>query len=108
MAEKTKDGKLKIGDDWNAIVIIARSQANPYKAIAELVENSIDAYAKRIIIVRAREKGEIYIRVSDDGEGVPLNIQKIPDFDYVATHICDSIKRKFSETKRKGIHGHPV
>jgi len=36
-------GKLKIGDDWNAIRIIALSQSNPLKAIAEFVENSIDA-----------------------------------------------------------------
>ena len=28
-------GKLKIGDDWNAITIIALSQSNPLKAIAE-------------------------------------------------------------------------
>jgi hypothetical protein len=34
-------GKLRIGDDWNAIRIIALSQSNPLKAIAELVENSI-------------------------------------------------------------------
>ena len=27
-------GKLKIGDDWNAIRIIALSQSNPLKAIA--------------------------------------------------------------------------
>ena len=30
--------KLKIGDDWNAIRIIALSQGNPLKAIAEFVE----------------------------------------------------------------------
>ena len=41
-------GKLKIGDDWNAIRIIALSQSNPLKAIAEFVENSIDAHAKSI------------------------------------------------------------
>ena len=39
-------GKLKIGDDWNAITIIALSQSSPLKAIAELVENSIDAKAQ--------------------------------------------------------------
>ena len=33
-------GKLKIGDDWNAITIIALSQSSPLKAIAELVENA--------------------------------------------------------------------
>src|SRR5215510_2543227 len=39
-AAKTRErsrGKLKIGDDWNAITIIALSQSNPLKAIAELV-----------------------------------------------------------------------
>ena len=41
-------GKLKIGDDWNAITIIALSQSSPLKAIAELVENSIDAQARTV------------------------------------------------------------
>jgi hypothetical protein len=40
-------GKLRIGNDWNAITIIAHSQSNPLKAAAELVENSIDARAAR-------------------------------------------------------------
>ena len=44
-------GKLRIGDDWNAITIIALSQSNPLKAVAEFVENSIDAGATRIDIV---------------------------------------------------------
>jgi hypothetical protein len=35
-----KRGKLRIGNDWNAITIIALSQSNPLKAVAELVENS--------------------------------------------------------------------
>ena len=39
-------GKLRIGDDWNAITIIALFQNNPLKAIAEFVENSIDAGAQ--------------------------------------------------------------
>jgi len=32
----SEKGKLRIGDDWNAIRIIALSQGNPLKAIAEL------------------------------------------------------------------------
>jgi hypothetical protein len=50
-------GKLKIGDDWNAITIIALSQSNPLKAIAELVENCIDAksvYRRHHARARAR------------------------------------------------------
>jgi hypothetical protein len=42
-SKESEKGKLRIGDDWNAIRIIALSQSNPLKAIAELVENSIDA-----------------------------------------------------------------
>src|SRR5216110_1711784 len=60
-------GRLKIGDDWNAIRIIALSQGNPLKAIAEFVENSIDAHAKAVTITRGREHGEHYLAVKDDG-----------------------------------------
>ena len=87
-------GKLKIGDDWNAIRIIALSQSNPLKAIAEFVENSIDARAKTVIITRGREHGEHYLSIRDDGDGVPRDEQGLPNFRYVATHICDSIKRR--------------
>ena len=50
-------GKLRIGDDWNAINIIALSQSNPLKAVAEFVENSIDAHAQHVTIVRGRSAG---------------------------------------------------
>lgn len=92
-SKETERGKLRIGDDWNAIRIIALSQANPLKAIAEFVENSIDAHAKTVVITRGRECGEYYLRVKDDGGGVPRGPDGLPDFKYVATHICDSIKR---------------
>jgi len=72
MKSKTSDrGKLKIGDDWNAIRIITLSQSNPLKAIAEFVENSIDARAKTVTITRGREHGEHYLSIRDDGDGVP-------------------------------------
>src|ERR1700738_100292 len=87
-------GKLRIGDDWNAIRIIALSQSNPLKAIAELVENSIDAHARKITITRGREHGEHYLAIRDDGDGVPRDANGIPDFRYAATHICDSVKRR--------------
>src|SRR5882762_390455 len=99
-------GKLKIGDDWNAIRIIALSQGNPLKAIAELVENSIDAHAKSVTITRGREHGEHYLSIKDDGDGVPRDADGWPDFKYVATHICDSIKRKLkAEGAGIGLQG---
>src|ERR1700740_2437004 len=107
MASKGSErGKLRIGDDWNAIRIIALSQSNPLKAIAEFVENSIDAHAKTIVITRGREHGEYYLKIKDDGDGVPQDLNGLPDFKYVATHICDSIKRHLkSNGDASGIQG---
>jgi len=99
-------GKLKIGDDWNAIRIIALSQSNPLKAIAEFVENSIDAKAATITITRGREHGEHYLSIRDDGDGVPRDEEGRPNFKYVATHICDSIKRRLkAEGTGAGLQG---
>ena len=106
-ATKTNErGKLKIGDDWNAIRIIALSQSNPLKAIAEFVENSIDANAKTIRITRGREHGAHYLAIKDDGDGVPRDADGLPDFKYVATHICDLIKRRLrADGNGMGLQG---
>ncbi len=99
-------GKLKIGDDWNAIRIIALSQSNPLKAIAEFVENSIDAHAKTVTITRGREHSAHYLSIKDDGDGVPRDGDGLPNFKYVATHICDSIKRRLkTEGLGNGLQG---
>ena len=98
-------GNLRIGDHWNAITIIALSQSNPLKAVAELVENSIDARAKTIVITRGKDKGQHYLRVKDDGEGVSRNADGAPDFHYVATHVCDSIKRQLKTQGARGLQG---
>lgn len=102
---REQGGKLKIGDDWNAIRIIALSQNNPLKAVAEFVENSIDAGAKTITITRGRERGEPYLRIADDGAGVPRTSEGVPDFRYVATHICDSIKRQLKTDGMNHMQG---
>jgi len=104
-APPAASGKLRIGDDWNAITIIALSQDNPLKAVAELVENSIDAGARRITITRGRERGEHYLEVADDGRGVPRDGEGAPDFRYVATHICDSVKRRLKADGARGVQG---
>ena len=103
--KRGQSGKLRIGDDWNAITIIALSQSNPLKAVAEFVENSIDAQARNITITRGRERGEHYLRIMDDGEGIPRDGEGVPDFKYVATHICDSIKRQLKVDGAQGIQG---
>ena len=98
-------GKLRIGDHWNAITIIALSQSNPLKAIAELVENAIDAKASTITITRGRENNKHFLAIKDDGQGVPRDEAGKPDFRYVATHIGDSIKRRLKADGATGLQG---
>jgi hypothetical protein len=98
-------GRLKIGDDWNAITIIALSQSSPLKAIAELVENSIDAKARTITVTRGRDHGQHFLAIRDDGEGVPRDADGKPNFRYVATHICDSMKRRLKTDGPVGLQG---
>ena len=107
MARKRTDrrGRLRIGDHGSAISIIALSQDNPLKAVAEFVENSIDARARNIEIVRGRERGQPYLRITDDGDGLPHDKSGRPDFKYVATHICDSIKKELKRRGAQGIQG---
>ena len=100
-----RSGKLRIGDDWNAITVIALSQQSPLKAVAELAENSIDAHATHIVVTRGREKGLHYLRILDDGDGIPKDETGLPDFQYVATHICDSIKRRLRREDRDQVQG---
>ena len=76
------------------------------KAIAELVENSIDAHAQTITITRGREHAEHYLSIRDDGDGVPRDEEGRPNFKYVATHIGDSIKRRLkAEGSGDGVQG---
>jgi hypothetical protein len=98
-------GRLRIGDDWNAITIIALSQSNPLKATAEFVENSIDAQARNVTIIRGKEHDQQYLKVIDDGQGIPRTEDGAPDFKYVATHICDSLKRRLKEEGIQNIQG---
>lgn len=100
-----KRGKLRIGNDWNAITIIALSQSNPLKAVAELVENSIDARATSVSIIRGRSEGNHYLEIRDDGQGIPRADDGRPDFRYVATHICDSVKRRMKVEGVSGLQG---
>lgn len=101
----THTGKLRIADHWNAISIIASSQANPLKAVAEFVENCIDAHARSVLITRGKKQGEFYLKVSDDGDGIPKDKDGLPDFRRVATHICDSLKRRLKDEGAEGIQG---
>ena len=69
-SKSDETGKLRIGDQWNAINIIALSQSNPLKAVAEFVENSIDAEARNVTITRGKERG----KSSPPGATAPVSV----------------------------------
>ena len=104
-AAPTTSGILKIGDQWNAITIIAHSQTHPLKAICELSENAIDAGATHVRITRRRSQGDLFLEVVDDGRGVKPDASGSPDFERIATHLCDSMKRYLDAPQRRGVHG---
>lgn len=96
---------LQIGDSKNAILLLQRSQTDPQKALAELIENSIDASAKNITITRCRRQGNVEITIDDDGSGVKAGVDGNPDFDRLANSLCDSYKKYLDQLTRENIQG---
>ena len=66
----SRRGRIKPADPFDLIRWLARSQSDARKAVAEFVQNSIDAGSKRIEIIRERRGGIPMLRVLDDGRGV--------------------------------------
>ena len=93
-----RTGKLRIADHWNAISIIAKSQANPLKAVAEFVENSIDAGAKQIVIVRGKKRVNSISRLVTMGRESQEMHKGFPIF-VVWQHIFAILSRDSSSQK---------
>ncbi|MGH9318516.1 MAG: ATP-binding protein, partial [Vicinamibacteria bacterium] len=95
-----EEGRVKVHDPFELVRWLALSQPDPRKALAELVQNSLDAGAKRIRITRMREKGVACLKIHDDGEGVIPELERKDALRYIATHIGHSRKRALSPQER--------
>jgi hypothetical protein len=93
-------GQLKAADPFDLIRLLARSQHDPRKAVAELVQNSLDAGARRVLITRYRHRGRKILAIRDDGEGVLRELGRQEALSYIATHIGRSRKRDLSLEER--------
>ncbi|HVS03706.1 MAG TPA: ATP-binding protein [Thermoanaerobaculia bacterium] len=93
-------GKLKVHDPFELIRWLALSQPDPRKALAELVQNSLDAGARHVRVTRVRERGLPTLRIRDDGEGVIPELGRTEALRYIATHIGHSRKRSLSPSER--------
>jgi hypothetical protein len=96
-------GNLKPADPFELIRWLARSQNDPRKALAELVQNSLDAGAGRVQIIRARERGATTLHVVDDGSGVLPEMTREEALGYIATHIGHSRKRNLTLEQRREL-----
>jgi hypothetical protein len=95
-----EEGKVRVHDPFELVRWLALSQPDPRKALAELVQNSLDANAKNVRITRVREKGMACLKIHDDGEGVIPELDRKDALRYIATHIGHSRKRSLSPRER--------
>ncbi len=91
---------LRPADPFDLIRWLARSQSDPRKAVAELVQNSIDAHARHVVVSRRRLRGGPALTVRDDGEGVLPGLGREDALRYIATNIGSSRKRSLSPEER--------
>jgi hypothetical protein len=92
---------LKPADPFDLIRWLARSQSDPRKAVAELVQNSIDAQARRILIERRRVRRAPALAIRDDGEGVLPGLNREEALRTIATNIGCSRKRNLTPLERQ-------
>jgi hypothetical protein len=98
-----RTGRLRAADPFELIRWLARSQTDPRKALAELVQNSLDAGAAHITITRLRERGVTALRIVDDGEGVIPEMPRTEALAHIATHIGHSRKRNLTPEQRREL-----
>lgn len=93
-------GKVKPHDPFDLIRWLALSQPDPRKALAELVQNSLDAGATTVRVTRQRLKRSPCLCIFDDGQGVIPEMDRPEALRYIATHIGHSRKRALSPEER--------
>jgi hypothetical protein len=94
---------LRPADPFDLIRWLARSQSDPRKAVAELVQNSLDARAQRVTVERRRLRGRPALVVRDDGEGVLPSLGREDALRFIATNIGASRKRNLSAEERRRL-----
>ena len=102
-----RTGKVRAKDPFDLIRMIGLSQTDPKKAVAELVQNSLDAGASRIEISRRRARHEgrsvLELVIWDNGQGVKPTLGRPEALEYVATHIGASDKKGISLLQRREL-----
>src|SRR5215510_2151118 len=97
---KVRSLQLQPADPFDLIRWLARTQSDPRKAVAELVQNAIGVRARSVAVERRRVRGVKALVIRDDGEGVLPEMGREEALGYIATHIGHSHKRNLSPRQR--------
>lgn len=92
--------ELKPADPFELIRWLARTQSDPRKAVAELVQNSLDAGAKHVSVHRLTQRGQAALIIRDDGEGVVPELSREEALRYLASHVGHSRKMGLDAAER--------
>src|SRR4029079_5582471 len=84
--------RIRPANPFDLIRLIAHSQSDARKALAELVQNSLDADAPQVVVSRQRRRGEIIISVSDNGRGIFPDLPRPEALERIAKNIGHSFK----------------
>ena len=100
-------GQIGIQDPFQLVRHLARSQSDPRKAVAELVQNALDEQARTITIERRREERDAVLSIVDDGKGVLPELPRRDALEAIARGIGHSRKRNlpFDERMRQAMLG---
>jgi histidine kinase/DNA gyrase B/HSP90-like ATPase len=100
-------GQIGVRDPFQLIRHLARSQSDPRKAVAELVQNALDEQAAHVIIERRREAGETILSILDDGRGVLPALTRPEALRAIVKNIGHSrkVQLSFDERMRQAMLG---
>jgi len=110
-ARQTPDGgtsgTIGIKDPFSLVRHLARSQSDPRKAVAELVQNALDEQASSVHIERRRDRGVRVLSILDDGGGVLPELPREEALRSIAQNIGHSRKKQmsFDERMRQAMLG---
>ena len=95
---------LRIGNEAKAIISLQRSQTDPLKCLAEVIENCIDSGATKAEIIRIKRHNSFELTIMDNGSGVEAGSDCECDMDSKAENICNSSKILLTDTQRDADH----
>ncbi len=93
--------RLQPADSFDLIRLLARSQHDPRKAVCELVQNSLDAGAKKVSITWFTDRKARALRIDDDGSGIFPELSRQDALRRIATTIGHSHKRSLTAAQRQ-------